>query len=107
MITIVDYGMGNLRSVQKAFEFLGARAAVVSSSAGVRRAKWLVLPGVGAFGDAMKELNCRRLAGPIVDQIKKGVQEGRCDCERKNPQGACCLGNVMAAIKTIQDKNNS
>lgn len=37
----------------------------------------------------------------ITDQIKKGVQEGRCDCERKNPQGACCLGNVAVAIKKI------
>jgi len=38
----------------------------------------------------------------IPDQIKKGVQEGRCDCERKNPQGACCLGNVAQAIKAIK-----
>jgi len=38
----------------------------------------------------------------IPEEIKKGVKEGRCDCERKNPQGACCLGNVAAAIKAIQ-----
>lgn len=38
----------------------------------------------------------------IPDRIRKGVKEGRCDCERKNPQGACCLGNVANAIKTIQ-----
>ncbi len=38
----------------------------------------------------------------IPDQIRKGVKDGRCDCERKNPQGACCLGNVAAAIKDIQ-----
>src|SRR5258708_5658920 len=38
----------------------------------------------------------------IPNRIKKGIQEGRCDCERKNPQGACCLGNVANAIKVIQ-----
>lgn len=38
----------------------------------------------------------------IPNRIKKGIQEGRCDCERKNPQGACCLGNVAAAVKKIQ-----
>jgi hypothetical protein len=40
----------------------------------------------------------------IPDQIRKGVREGRCDCERKNPQGACCLGNVVNAIKTIKSE---
>lgn len=38
----------------------------------------------------------------IPEQIRKGVQEGRCDCERKNPQGACCLGNVANSLRTIQ-----
>lgn len=38
----------------------------------------------------------------IPDQIRKGVKEGRCDCEKNNPQGACCLGNVASAIKAIQ-----
>lgn len=38
----------------------------------------------------------------IPAQIRKGIAEGRCDCERKNPQGACCLGNVAAAIKKIE-----
>ena len=40
----------------------------------------------------------------IPDQIRKEVKAGRCDCERKNPQGACCLGNVAAAIKAIQSE---
>lgn len=38
----------------------------------------------------------------IPEKIRQGVKEGRCDCERKNPQGACCLGNVANAIKTIK-----
>jgi len=73
MVTIVDYGMGNLRSVQKAFEWLGARAQVTGSPAAVRRAGRLVLPGVGAFGDAMRELRCRRLVEPLLARIRAGV----------------------------------
>ena len=73
LVVIVDYGMGNLRSVQKAFEFLGARALVTSSPAAVRRAGRLVLPGVGAFGDAMRELESRRLLEPIRSRIEAGI----------------------------------
>lgn len=73
VVTIVDYGMGNLRSVQKAFEHLGASARVTSSPAAVRRAGALVLPGVGAFGDAMRELRRRHLVEPILERIRAGV----------------------------------
>ncbi len=65
--------MGNLRSVQKAFESLGARARVTASPAAVRRAGRLVLPGVGAFGDAMRELRRRRLVEPLVERLRAGV----------------------------------
>jgi glutamine amidotransferase len=70
MLTIVDYGSGNLRSVQKAFERLGAPAAITSDPAAVAAADRLVLPGVGAFGDAMRELNARGLVEPIVAHIR-------------------------------------
>src|SRR5690606_41883295 len=56
MIAIVDYGMGNLRSVQKAFERVGFSAAVTSSPEDVRQARGVVVPGVGAFGKAMENL---------------------------------------------------
>ena len=72
-IIIVDYGMGNLRSVQKAFESLGVPARVSGSSAVVRRAGRLVLPGVGAFGDAMDELRRRCLIEPLRQRIRAGV----------------------------------
>jgi hypothetical protein len=52
-------------------------------------------------GDIRRELEIKNKTN-IPDQIKKDVQAGRCDCERKNPQGVCCLGNVEAAIKAIQ-----
>jgi glutamine amidotransferase len=69
MITIVDYGMGNLRSVQKAFEKLGVAAEIVTSPAQVTAARKLVLPGVGAFRDAIHELQRLKLVDPIRDHI--------------------------------------
>lgn len=70
MLHIVDYGSGNLRSVQKAFEQLGTPATITSDPAAVAAAERLVLPGVGAFGDAMRELSGRGLVGPIVHHIE-------------------------------------
>jgi imidazole glycerol-phosphate synthase subunit HisH len=70
MITIVDYGSGNLRSVQKAFERLGAEALITSDPDVVAAAERVVLPGVGAFGDAMRALRERQLVEPLVDHIR-------------------------------------
>jgi len=70
MITIVDYGMGNLRSVQKGFEKAGHQALVTSNPAEVAAADKVVLPGVGAFEDAVAELGRRGLAGPILAAIE-------------------------------------
>ena len=72
MITIVDYQMGNLRSVQKAFERVGGQAIISSNPAEIANAQKLVLPGVGAFGDAMAEIRRRDLASPIRDFIASG-----------------------------------
>ncbi len=69
MITIVDYGMGNLRSVQKAFEKLGVDAHVTGSAADVAQAEKLVLPGVGAFRDAIAELHKQKLVDPILAHV--------------------------------------
>jgi glutamine amidotransferase len=70
MVTIVDYGSGNLRSVQKAFEHLGAAATITDDPQVVAAAERLVLPGVGAFGDAMRELRRRDLVAPIVAHVR-------------------------------------
>jgi glutamine amidotransferase len=70
MITIVDYGSGNLRSVQKAFERLGTAATITDDPNVVADAKRLVLPGVGAFGDAMRELDARGLVAPIQAHVR-------------------------------------
>ena len=56
MIAIIDYGMGNLRSVQKAFEFLGYEAVITDQAAQILSADHVILPGVGAFRDAMAHL---------------------------------------------------
>ncbi|MEX0713616.1 MAG: imidazole glycerol phosphate synthase subunit HisH [Pirellulales bacterium] len=71
MIAIVDYGMGNLRSVQKALLKVGHEAAISDDPAVLEQADKLVLPGVGAFGDAMDELKRRRLVDPIRAAIRE------------------------------------
>ncbi len=73
MIVIIDYGMGNLRSVEKAFAFLGHDVVVSHDPAVVDEAAGIVLPGVGAFGDAMGELNARGLVSPLRDRLGEGV----------------------------------
>lgn len=81
MIAIIDYGMGNLRSVQKGFEKVGFDAQITSDPEAVRKAEKVVLPGVGAFGDAMENL---RNAG-MIDVIKDTVKAGK-------PFLGICLG---------------
>jgi imidazole glycerol-phosphate synthase subunit HisH len=72
MIAVIDYGMGNLRSVQKAFEFLGFAAEIVEAPARAEDATHLVLPGDAAFGDAMANLRQAGWAEVIPRQIEKG-----------------------------------
>ena len=72
MIAIIDYQMGNLRSVQKGFERVGFAAEITSDPARLAAADKVVLPGVGAFGDAMAELRNRGLVEPIRDLIAAG-----------------------------------
>ncbi len=80
-ITIIDYGMGNLRSVQKAFERVGFEARVTDNPALVANADKLVLPGVGAFRDCMRNLE----DGGFVEPIKTHVDAGK-------PFLGICLG---------------
>ena len=73
MIAVIDYGMGNLRSVQKAFEFLGFAAEIVAEPEQAVEATHLVLPGDAAFGDAMRNL---RRAG-WDEGIDAGIAAGK------------------------------
>lgn len=70
---IVDYGAGNLRSVQKAFEHVGVEASVGSERTAIMSAPALVLPGVGAFGAAMAQLEQMGLIEPLVSRVEAGV----------------------------------
>lgn len=72
MIAIIDYQMGNLRSVQKGFEKVGHEATITSDSHVLDRADKIVLPGVGAFGDAIGELKRRQLVEPIRQAVASG-----------------------------------
>ena len=81
MIAIVDYGMGNLRSVEKGFLKVGVDARVTNRPEVIDRAEGVVLPGVGAFRDCMKELTNLKL----TDAIKKAIKKGK-------PYLGICLG---------------
>ncbi|MBI3603949.1 MAG: imidazole glycerol phosphate synthase subunit HisH [Nitrospirae bacterium] len=72
MIAIIDYGMGNLRSVQKAFEAVGHQAVVTRESHVIADASHVVLPGVGAFADCMANLQQYGLIEPIRKAIASG-----------------------------------
>jgi glutamine amidotransferase len=72
MINIVDFGMGNLRSVQKAFEHVGAHARIVTRAGDIAGADRLVLPGVGAFQDAAATLRDQGFVDPILRHIESG-----------------------------------
>lgn len=91
-ITIVDYGMANLRSVQKAFEKVGATAEITSDPKRVADAAMLVLPGVGAFQDAIACVRDSGLAEPIARHIEKG-----------KPFLGICLGLQMLFTRSHED----
>ncbi len=81
MIAVVDYGMGNLRSVEKALQKLGAEVKITSEPEKIIEAGKVVLPGVGNFRDAINELKRRRLTQALIETIKNG-----------NPFLGICLG---------------
>lgn len=72
MIAVLDYGAGNLQSVLKALRFLGCEADVTSDPARLKEASAAILPGVGAFGDAMACLDRSGLVQPVLDFIRTG-----------------------------------
>ena len=73
MTTIVDYGAGNLRSVQNTLDALGARYTTTNEPAAVRSASRIILPGVGNFGQMMQAIDRLELRDPIIERIRAGV----------------------------------
>src|SRR6185295_8972299 len=92
MIAIIDYEMGNLRSVQKALERVGHSATITSDPAVLADAEKIVLPGVGAFRDAISALRQRKLVGPIQAAIERG-----------KPFLGICLGLQLLFEKSFED----
>ena len=92
MIVIIDYGMGNLRSVQKAIEAVGSAAEITGDPARLRQASKIVLPGVGAFADAMAELERTGLG----DAFREAVRQGK-------PCLGVCLGLQLLFEKSYED----
>ena len=76
MLALIDYGMGNIRSVYKAFEYIGAPVKLIGSADELNAIDdigGIVLPGVGAFGDCMKNLGSRGFVPLIKEKLSKGV----------------------------------
>lgn len=72
MIAVIDYGMGNLRSVSKAVEYVGGNVIVTDNKEKIKDAEAIILPGVGAFRDAVKNLKERGLWETVTIEVKKG-----------------------------------
>lgn len=90
-VVVVDYGVGNLHSVQKAFKHAGAEVVITSDPEQVRSADRLILPGVGAFADAMRELSTRGL----VDAVKAHAATGR-------PFMGICVGMQLLLAESTE-----
>jgi glutamine amidotransferase len=89
MLGMIDMNMGNLQSVKRAFEVVGAAVAIVDRPEELKNFQAIILPGVGAFGDAMSNLNQREFSGAIRDYAIK----------QKRPLLGICVGMQILATK--------
>lgn len=92
MIAIVDYGMGNVRSLSNAFEYLGENVVVTDDAQVMDDADRIVLPGVGAFGDAMQAMHQRGVIAPLNRQVH----------EFRKPLLGICLGMQLVAKESVE-----
>ena len=91
MIAIVDYGVGNLFSLKSSFSAIGYEAVVTGDKAVIEKADHIILPGVGAFGDAVNKLRETGLDKVVIEQAKKG-----------KPVLGICLGMQMLFEKSFE-----
>ena len=113
MIAIIDYGMGNIHSVRKALEFMGAQTLVTNQPKDIKTCDKAVLPGVGAFDDAMSELKKQNLISALNAHIKaKKIFLGIClgmqllfeeSEEAKESKG---LGILKGKVKRFENKDS-
>jgi len=73
MITIIDYGMGNLKSIENAFRYLGVETKITDNPSEIEKSKKLVFPGVGNFGKAIENLKKKKIDLAIKKAIEKGI----------------------------------
>lgn len=90
-VSIIDYGMSNLLSICRAFEYVGAKVNIISTNEEIIKSDYLVLPGVGAFPDGMDELNSRKIPEGIHEFVKTG-----------KPLLGVCLGMQMLLSKGFE-----
>jgi glutamine amidotransferase len=90
-IAIIDYEMGNLKSIYKCLKHLNAESIVTDDSKTILNADGVILPGVGAFGDAMKHLKQKNLVSIIEEVVKNGT-----------PLFGVCLGQQLICSKSIE-----
>ena len=91
MTAIVDYGVGNLFSLKSSLRFVGADVTVTGEAEEIRRADRIILPGVGAFGDAAKKLRERGLDAVVTDEARRG-----------KPLLGICLGMQLLFEKSLE-----
>ena len=91
MIAIIDYGVGNLFSLTSSFKFVGADVIVTSDPSEIKKADKLILPGVGAFGDAIKKLRETGLDKVIIEEARAG-----------KPLMGICLGMQLLFEKSYE-----
>ena len=93
MIAILDYGVGNLFSLRSSLQQLGLQAVVTADADAIRAADRLILPGVGAFGDAMAKLTATGLVPVLKEQAEEKPLLGIC-------LGSCCLKKATNTAST-------
>ena len=93
MIAIIDYGVGNLFSLSSSLRFLGLESLVTSDPFDLSRASHIILPGVGAFGDAMRRLHASGLAAPLLKAAESPCSASALACR-------CCLRAAMNMVNT-------
>lgn len=91
MIAIVDYGVGNLYSLHRSFEAIGAKVKITANEREIKEADHILLPGVGAFGDASEKL----FASGLADLLKEEAEKGK-------PFMGICLGMQMLLDKSLE-----
>lgn len=94
MISIIDYGLGNLKSVYKALKSLGFTSKITSSIKDIDNCNGIIFPGVGSFGDCMKELDDRGL----INSLKKSISSGK-------PFMGICLGLQILFERSEESPN--